>query len=197
MSNTEKLTPKQEKFCLLYIELGNATEAYRRAYASANMAAATIQREATRLLANPLVTTRLLQLRSQAAEKAVLDKAWVLDKLRKNVEVSLGEQTLTLKVQKRDRESGTVEVVEVEVSAHDAAAANKGLELLARHLGLFEIDHQQQGAAVGEAIGREISDLEAARRIAFLFGRAVGRQDDKTTAPPIGQPGELNDACRN
>lgn len=26
------LTPKQEKFCQLYIELGNASEAYRQSY---------------------------------------------------------------------------------------------------------------------------------------------------------------------
>jgi phage terminase small subunit len=173
MINTDKLTPKQERFCLLYIELGNAAEAYRRAYACANMSAATIQREATRLLANHTITTRLLELRSQAAEKAVLDKAWVLAKLRKNVEVSLGEQTLTLKVQKRDKESGAVEVVEVEISAHDAAAANKGLELLARHLGLFEADNEQAGKAVGEAMGKELSDLEFARWLAFKLANGA------------------------
>ena len=28
----KKLTPKQESFCLAYIETGNASEAYRQAY---------------------------------------------------------------------------------------------------------------------------------------------------------------------
>ena len=121
----------------------------------------------------------------------MLDKAWVLDKLRKNVEVSLGEQTLTLKVPHKDKDSGEVTVSEVEISAHDATAANKGLELLARHLGLFEIDHSQQGAAAAAAIVKEITDLEVARRIAFLFGRVVGR-GDKT--PAVGQQGEAHDA---
>ena len=50
MSN-EKLTPKQEAFCLAYLETGNASEAYRRCYnTSTNMAAATVNREAARLL---------------------------------------------------------------------------------------------------------------------------------------------------
>lgn len=26
------MTPKQDKFCMLYIELGNASEAYRQSY---------------------------------------------------------------------------------------------------------------------------------------------------------------------
>ena len=30
---TVKLTPKQEKFCQVFIETGNASEAYRQAYA--------------------------------------------------------------------------------------------------------------------------------------------------------------------
>ena len=32
-----KLTPKQENFCLAYLETSNASEAYRRAYDSENM----------------------------------------------------------------------------------------------------------------------------------------------------------------
>jgi hypothetical protein len=106
-------------------------------------------------------------------------------------------------VSHRDKESGAVTVSEVEISSHDAAAANRGLEILARHLNMFERERAAAGKALGEAageaIGKEISDLEAARRIAFLFGRVVGRQDDKTTAPPVGQgePGEPHDADRN
>lgn len=54
-----KLTPKQEKFCLKYIETGNASEAYRHAYDAGNMKAATINRNATALLKNNKVATRL------------------------------------------------------------------------------------------------------------------------------------------
>ena len=35
------LTPKQEAFCLAYMETGNASEAYRRAYDADNMKPAT------------------------------------------------------------------------------------------------------------------------------------------------------------
>jgi len=194
MSGTGKLTQKQETFCLLYIELGCAADAYRGAYNCANMSAATVQREATRLLANPTITTRLLQLRAQAAEKAVLDKAWVLDKLRKNIEVSLGEQTITLKLQKRDKESGAISVSEVQVSAHDAAAANKGLELLARHLGMFVDKHELTGKD-GEPLlpdDKPIDKVDLARRLLHLVkevtDEAGAMQGNNSEEKAHGQP---------
>lgn len=54
-----KLTPKQENFCQLFIELGNASEAYRQAYDADSMNENTVNREAKRLLDNPKITTRL------------------------------------------------------------------------------------------------------------------------------------------
>lgn len=45
-----KLTAKQQAFCLAYIETGNASEAYRRAYNSERMKAKTIHNAAWRLL---------------------------------------------------------------------------------------------------------------------------------------------------
>ena len=42
----KKLTPKQESFCLAYIETGNASEAYRQAYDAKNMKPETINRKA-------------------------------------------------------------------------------------------------------------------------------------------------------
>lgn len=53
------LTPKQENFCQLFIELGNASEAYRQAYDADSMNENTVNREAKRLLDNPKITTRL------------------------------------------------------------------------------------------------------------------------------------------
>lgn len=47
-----KLTPKQEKFCQLYIELGNASEAYRQSYDCSKMASKTINEVAARMLTN-------------------------------------------------------------------------------------------------------------------------------------------------
>ena len=64
------LTPKQEAFCLAYIETGNASEAYRRSYNAGNMSASTVNRTAKELVDNPKITARLQELRAPAVEKA-------------------------------------------------------------------------------------------------------------------------------
>lgn len=66
------LTPKQEAFCLAYIETSNASEAYRSAYNAGKMKAETIHRNAKALLDNNKVATRLQELRRPAVEKAQL-----------------------------------------------------------------------------------------------------------------------------
>jgi len=55
---TVKLTPKQEHFCQVFIETGNATEAYRQAYNAEKMKEATINRNACEILGNNKITTR-------------------------------------------------------------------------------------------------------------------------------------------
>ena len=64
------LTQKQENFCLAYIETGNASEAYRRAYNTVGASEKTIWEKASRLLKEGKVRARLEELRKPAAESA-------------------------------------------------------------------------------------------------------------------------------
>ena len=66
------LTPKQESFCQLYIELGNASEAYRQSYDADSMNENTVNRKAKELLDNGKITARLEELRAPIVEKAQL-----------------------------------------------------------------------------------------------------------------------------
>ena len=63
------LTPKQEAFCLAYVETGNASEAYRRSYNAKTMKDTTINREAKALLDNPKITTRLRDIQQASRER--------------------------------------------------------------------------------------------------------------------------------
>jgi phage terminase small subunit len=54
-----QLTPKQERFLREYLETGNASEAYRRAYDASQMRAKTVNEQASRLLAHRKVAARL------------------------------------------------------------------------------------------------------------------------------------------
>ena len=58
------LTIKQEKFCMVYIETGNASEAYRQAYNAENMKEATINRNAKMMIDDNKISTRIKELKS-------------------------------------------------------------------------------------------------------------------------------------
>lgn len=63
------LTPKQENFCLAYLETGNASEAYRRAYDAGGMSAATVNKRASELLDNGEIAGRLEELREPIMQR--------------------------------------------------------------------------------------------------------------------------------
>lgn len=63
------MTPKQEKFCQLYVELGNASAAYRGAYDAAESKAETVHKRASELLQHGDVAGRIKELRALHAER--------------------------------------------------------------------------------------------------------------------------------
>ena len=76
------LTPKQEKFAQKYIELGNASEAYRQAYNAENMGVETIHVAASQLLAKHKVSIRVEELRLESAAR----HAVTVDSITKELE---------------------------------------------------------------------------------------------------------------
>lgn len=71
--SSRPLTPKQEKFCHKYIELGDASKAYRACY---NVGAATkdntVYRKAKEVMDNGKVAARIEELRKPAADAVTL-----------------------------------------------------------------------------------------------------------------------------
>lgn len=60
---------KHEKFCQFYIETGNASEAYRRAFPDSKMKDNSLHVEASRLLNSPNVSLRVSELRQEHKER--------------------------------------------------------------------------------------------------------------------------------
>lgn len=78
------LTPKQEAFCLAYVQTGNASEAYRRSYNVAEETKPeTIWSEASRLVADPKVSARIMELQERAREIALVSVGSLTDELEK------------------------------------------------------------------------------------------------------------------
>lgn len=75
------LTPKQEDFCLRYVELGNASEAYRFAYDCKNMKPESVNRKAKEMLDNGKIAARLEGLRAEAAKRNEITVDSLIDEL--------------------------------------------------------------------------------------------------------------------
>jgi phage terminase small subunit len=73
-----KLTPKQDAFVLAYLETGNASEAYRRAYDTSSKRDATINNSAYELLRHPEIARRIADQREATTNAATINRAGVL-----------------------------------------------------------------------------------------------------------------------
>lgn len=97
VSNEEEsqmaLTPKQENFCLAYLETGNASEAYRRAYEADGMSAVTVNKRASELLDNGAIAGRLEELRAPIIAKAQLTVEDLLAELEQTRQIALSAET--------------------------------------------------------------------------------------------------------
>lgn len=144
------LTPKQEAFALAYVETGNASEAYRRAYNAAKMQPSTIHRAAHELIENPKIAARLSELRQpvtqavqEVIEQEAIDTAWVLRKAVEVVNIGLatvpvrGRDGKVIEVTRTDHETGEEVTEPAYYEAHDLRAANGALGLIAKHTGGF------------------------------------------------------------
>lgn len=83
------LTEQQEKFCRVFVETGNASEAYRQSYKAEKMSANAIGVEASRLLDIPKVTLRLNQLRESHTKRHAITVDTLLEKLNRVYDVAM------------------------------------------------------------------------------------------------------------
>lgn len=143
-SKKKTLTPKQERFVQEYLVDLNATQAAKRAGYSEK----TANEQGARLLANVSVHARIEAGKQKIAEKAGLSAEYVLTGLHEVVERSLQRKAVMVfdrrekKMVQETNEDGEG------IWTFDSGGANRALELLGRHLGIFEKDNSQQGATI-------------------------------------------------
>lgn len=77
------LTPKQESFCIAYLETSNASEAYRRAFSCSRSKPETINRMAKELIDLPKITARLQEMRAPAVKAAQITLEQHLNDLKR------------------------------------------------------------------------------------------------------------------
>ena len=86
-----KLTIKQENFCMKYVELGNASEAYRSACNADSTSDSVIHVKASELLKNGKVTVRLAELKAEHKERHNISVGLIVDRLEEARELALSK----------------------------------------------------------------------------------------------------------
>jgi len=76
-----ELTIKQSNFCNFYVESGNASEAYRRAYSCEKMKDESVNNKAYELLKNVEITGRVNELKESLQSKSDITKERILTEL--------------------------------------------------------------------------------------------------------------------
>lgn len=110
------LNPRQQRFAELYAASGNATQAYKEAYGCTDEVAG---RNGHRLLKNAEVDAIIQHSRAKAAEKAGETVERILADLREIAEIGMKRRT-------------------VDGVDPNLPAAKGALELIGKHLGMFE-----------------------------------------------------------
>ncbi len=120
------LTAKQEKFCLAYVQTGNASEAYRQTYSASRMKDTSIYVNASKLMADAKVTQRIAELRKGVSDRVETDRAFVIGQLVENVRMA--KQAVPV----LDNEGNPTGEYRQNLNA-----ANRALALIGKELGMF------------------------------------------------------------
>lgn len=107
------LTPKQEAFALAYVQLGNASEAYRQVYNAQNMKPASVNRKAKELLDHGKISARVAEVMAAAVSSVVLTRQQALERL-------------TLMAETRITDIVEFETIQVESMGKDGKPEMKG-----------------------------------------------------------------------
>ena len=168
-----KLTDKQERFCLEYVIDFNATQAAIKAGYSEK----TAKDIGCQNLAKLDIQARLKELKQKSIDKLDLDHTKVLQQLRnwaysditETIELSSKEiKELPLEIRQlitkfkrtiKTTPSGTEEVIELSFVSKE-----KAIEMIAKHIGFFEVDNAQkeskvvQNLVISDEMVKQLSD---------------------------------------
>ena len=107
------LTPRQEKFCLEYMKTGDSEQAFKVSGYKSRY----LKAGANRLLEKPLIQMRINEIREQALKDIKVNAEKVIDKI--------------------------IEVYDAAMQESDYTNANRAMESIGKHLGMF-VDRSEQ-----------------------------------------------------
>lgn len=194
------LTMKQEAFCLKYVETGNASAAYRNAYDASGMLPATVNKRASELLANGEITGRVDELKQAMLDRHHITRERVLREYARigflDIRTAFTDEGGMKSVKDMDEDTAAA-IMAIEVDdlyeGYGEARTKVGvtqkvkfhpklpaLDAMAKTLNIAGVSRVELTGKNGEPlIPKEMSDMEVARRLAFMFARAANTAEDK------------------
>jgi len=151
------LTNKQRRFVGEYLIDSNATQAAIRAGYSEKTAYSIGQEN----LKKPEIAAAIAERQQVVSNKLELSAEWVLEKLVENVERAMQAAEI-----KTADGAGTGEY------KYEGNVANRSLELIGKHLGMFKERVEHTGKD-GEPLAAAPDPTELARKIAFALARGA------------------------
>lgn len=163
------LTPKQEAFCQAFIETGNASAAYRRAYNASRMKSDVITVKASELLSSGNVAVRVAELRHSLAERCDASNEKVIREVAalafSDIRKLFNDDGTVKHVSELDdMTAAAIAAIDVsEICGSDGTVIgfvkkiklwdkNSAQERLCKHLGLFERDNKQKTDPIQELL---------------------------------------------
>jgi len=150
---SKKLTDKQERFCIEYVIDFNATQAAIRSGYSEK----TANEQSSRLLVNVNIQNKIQELKSKAVEKLDIThtdllrelKNWAYSDITETISLTPSEvKELPIEIRrlvtKYKHTKTNIEGVETEVIELHFVSKEKAIEMIAKHIGFYEIDNQQK-----------------------------------------------------
>ena len=119
------LNAKQEKFCEEYMVDLNATQAAKRAGYKEDNA----RQMGTENLAKPAIAERIAELKAERSARTLVDADYVIKGLLEVHQRCMQAEAVTERVDGQQQDTGEFKF--------EHSGANKSLELLGRHLGIF------------------------------------------------------------
>ena len=164
-----ELTSKQQRFVEEYLIDLNATKAAMRAGYSKR----TARQVGAENLSKPVIATAIQKAMEERSERTGIDQDWVLNNLRSITERCMQVEPVT------DSKGDPVFVENAEggivpAFTFNSTGANRALELIGKHLGMF-VERKEHTGKDGGPIQYENIDVEEARkRVAEQFAEYTG-----------------------
>jgi phage terminase small subunit len=191
------LTPKQEAFCLAYLETGNASEAYRRAYSAQNMKPESVAVAASRALSNAKVALRVSELRERSQTAAVMSRQEALERLTRIGRTSLSDLIDWRTVDLGADENGSP-IQQTAWALKDSVAQDPGSLALISELSAtkdgFKIKTHSQVQAIQQLAkmqGWDVQGLETDLELKRLAAEKLRRELDSEDEGPAPQRVEV------